>query len=99
MVVVSGVFQIDAADREAGIAAAVRMAIATRQETGCLSYAFYTDLEDPASIRVFEEWESGDALERHFRTPHMAAFREALGRIKMVRGAVYRYEVSDRSKL
>jgi quinol monooxygenase YgiN len=90
MVIVSGVFEIDAADRDAGVAAAVRMATATRQESGCQSYAFYTDLEGPARIRVFEEWESGEALERHFRTPHMAEFRAALGRIKMIRGEVYR---------
>ena len=99
MVVVSGEFVIDAADREAGLAAAVRMARETRKEVGCLSYAFYTGVEDPAHVRVFEEWESGEALERHFRTPHMAEFRAALGRIKMVRGEVWRYEVADRAKL
>ena len=99
MVIVSGVFEIDPKDHDAGVAAAIRMATATRQEAGCHSYAFYADLEDPARIRVFEEWESGDALERHFRTPHMAEFRAALGRIKMVRGEVWRYEVVERAKL
>jgi quinol monooxygenase YgiN len=99
MLVVSGEFVIDDADREAGLAAAVEMAHATRKEPGCRSYGFYTDVEDPARIRVFEEWESGDALERHFRTPHMAEFRAALGRIKMLRGEVWRYEVADRTKL
>jgi quinol monooxygenase YgiN len=99
MIVVSGVFEIDAADREAGLQAAVRMATESRKEGGCHSYAFYADVEDPARIRVFEEWESGDALERHFRTPHMTEFRAALGRIKMVRGEVWRYEVAERAKL
>jgi quinol monooxygenase YgiN len=99
MIVVSGEFEIEAADREAGLAAAVRMATETRKEAGCQSYAFYADVEEPARIRVFEEWESGEALELHFKTPHMAEFRAALGRIKMVRGAVWRYEVAERTKL
>ena len=94
MLIVSGVFEIDPADREAGLSAAVRMAQQSRQEAGCHSYAFYADVEDPARIRVFEEWESGEALQLHFATPHMAEFRAALGRIKMTRGGVCRYEVS-----
>ena len=97
--IVSGVFEVEAADREAAIAAAVRMATETRKEEGCQSYAFYGDFEDAHRIRVFEEWESGEALERHFKTPHMADFRAALGKIKMRRGGVFRYEVSSRAPL
>ena len=75
------------------------MAVETRKEAGCVSYAFYTDVEDPGRIRVFEEWESGEALDRHFATPHMAEFRAALGRLQGLRGGVYRYEVSERKPL
>jgi quinol monooxygenase YgiN len=99
MIVVSGVFEVEPSDREAAMAAAVRMATETRKETGCQSYAFYRDFEDEDRIRVFEEWESGDALERHFRTPHMAEFRAALGKIKIRRGQVFRYEVAARAPL
>ncbi len=99
MIVVSGMFEVEASDREAAMAAAVRMATATRTEAGCQSYAFYADFEDPNRIRVFEEWESGEALERHFRTPHMIEFRAALGRIKIRRGQVFRYEVTARAPL
>ena len=99
MIVVSGVFEVEAADREAAIAAAVRMATETRKEAGCESYAFYSDFEDPNRIRVFEEWESGEALERHFRTAHMTEFRGALGKIRIKRGQVFRYEVAARAPL
>jgi quinol monooxygenase YgiN len=99
MIVVSGVFEVETADRDAAIAAAVRMATETRKEAGCQSYAFYSDFENANRIRVFEEWESGEALERHFRTPHMTEFRAALGRIRMKRGQVFRYEVAARAPL
>ena len=98
MIVVSGVFEVEASDREAAVAAAVRMT-ATRTEVGCQSYAFYADFEDSNHIRVFEEWESGEALELHFRTPHMAEFRAALGKIRIKRGRVFRYEVTARAPL
>jgi quinol monooxygenase YgiN len=99
MIVVSGVFEVEASDRDAAVAAAVRMATETRKEAGCQSYAFYADFEDANRIRVFEEWESGEALERHFRTPHMTEFRAALGKIKIERGQVFRYEVTARTPL
>jgi quinol monooxygenase YgiN len=99
MIVVSGVFEVDPSDREDAIEAAVRMAHETRKEAGCRSYAFYADVESADRIRVFEEWESLETLERHFRTPHMAVFRAALGRIKLVRGEVFRYTVTERSPL
>jgi quinol monooxygenase YgiN len=99
MIVVSGVFEVEPSDRDAAVAAAIRMATETRKETGCQSYAFYSDFEDQHRIRVFEEWESGEALERHFKTPHMADFRAALGKIKIKRGGVFRYEVTARAPL
>src|SRR5262245_18413351 len=70
MIVVSGVFEVDPSDREVAAAAATRMAAETRKEAGCQSYAFYLDIEDATRICVFEERESGEALARHFRTPH-----------------------------
>ena len=99
MIVVSGVFEVEATDREAAIAAAVRMAIETRKEAGCQSYAFYGDFEDANRIRVFEEWESAEALERHFMTAHMTEFRAALKKIRIKRGGVFRYEVAARTPL
>ena len=44
MIVVSGVFEVEAADRAAAIAAAKKMATETRKEAGCQSYAFYADV-------------------------------------------------------
>lgn len=99
MLIVSGLFEIDAQDRDKAQAAAIEMAKATRAEEGCLSYSFYSDLEQPGVFRVFEEWESGEALEAHFRTPHMAALRETLSTVKILSRSVWRYEVSSKDAL
>jgi quinol monooxygenase YgiN len=55
---------------------------ATRQESGCLTYAFSVDVSDPTMLRVFERWETTEALDAHFKTPHMAAFNAAIGKIQ-----------------
>jgi len=99
MIVVSGVIRVAAASREAAREAALEVATATRQEAGCISYAFYADLEQDGAFRVFEEWESDAALAAHFKTPHMAAFRERLAGLEFISRKVRRYVVTDFSEL
>ena len=99
MIVVSGVFDIDPADRDAAIAAATKMGEASRQEDGCNDYAFWADLTEPGRFRVFEEWESIEALQTHFQTAHMAEFRESMGSFRILDRSVFRYEVTSREPL
>ena len=66
-----------------GAVDAMRAAIATmekasRAEAGCIEYVFTTPLEDPTTIRIFEQWRSAEALKAHFATPHMSAFNAAM---------------------
>ena len=56
----------------------------TRKEPGCLTYAFSVDVNDPTMVRIFETWESLDALREHFTMPHMASFNAAIGKIQRV---------------
>jgi len=99
MIIVSGVFEIDAADRERALEAGRVMARASRAESGCRAYAFYADIEEPARVRVFEEWDDLAALEEHFRTPHMATFRQTLGELRILSRNVHRYEVQQATQL
>lgn len=50
----------------------------TRKEQGCLTYAFSVDVNDSTMVRVFERWESMDALRAHFGTAHIAAFGRSM---------------------
>jgi quinol monooxygenase YgiN len=94
MLVIAGEIEIDAANREKAVAAAVAVMEATRREAGCISYTFSADLVEPGRFRIFEEWESPQALAAHFQAPHMAAFQAAVAGLGVKRMAIQRYEVS-----
>ena len=95
MLVIAGEIEIDPANRDKAIAAALRVMEETRREAGCISYTFTGDFADQGRFRVFEEWESQAALETHFASPHMAAFQAAVGGLGVKRVAIQRYEVSS----
>lgn len=99
MIVVSGTFEIDPADRERALPVLLRMAAASRAEPDCLAYDFWADLENPARFRVFEEWRSAEALEAHFGTAHMAEFRQAIGGLRGLARDITRYEIGGTSQL
>lgn len=95
MIVVSGTIEIESADLERALEAGREAAAAARSEPGCRAYAFYQDIERPARIRIFEEWDDGEALKRHFEMPHFQRFREVLGTIRVLSRDIKRYDVSD----
>jgi len=66
---------------------------ATREEPGCRTYAFSVDVNDPTMVRIFESWDSMEALELHFKTPHMADFGAAIGQIQPSSMDVKLYEI------
>lgn len=94
MLVVAGVIEIDPANRDAAVGAALRMMEETQREPGCISYTFSADLADPGRFRIFEEWRDEAALHAHFAAPHMAAFQKAVAGLGVRRMAIQRYEVS-----
>lgn len=54
------------------------LAAASRADSGCLSYAFYRDLEDPSSFCSVETWTTRAELDAHLTAPHTAALLEQL---------------------
>ncbi len=67
---------------------------ATRKEPGCETYAFSIDINAPTIVRIFERWESMEALEAHLKTPHMAAFGAAVAQIQPKSMSVKAYEIA-----
>ena len=65
----------------------------TAKETGCVKYVSSIDVNDPKIIRIYEIWDSMEALIPHFKTPHMAAFQQALGGIATVSMDAKVYEI------
>jgi quinol monooxygenase YgiN len=79
MIVVKATARVKADQKDAAVAAAKAMAVATEAEEGNISYTFSVDIDDPLRVHLFEEWHTEEALAEHFATPHMADFVTALG--------------------
>ena len=94
MVIVSGTLEFSGEAIDAVLAAMATVVISTRQEAGCISYAFYRDLTSPTVFRIFEEWESQTHLDAHLQTSHLAKFREALKTCGLHSRAVKIYDIA-----
>jgi len=94
MIVIAGRIVLDPANQEKAAAAAREIMVETAKEPGCISYTFSADLSDAGTFRIFEEWETQDALDAHFKTLHMAKFQSVVPTLGIVEMKVKRYEVS-----
>ena len=92
MIIVTGIAEIAEGDIDVIKPAACEMAMNSRDEEGCRAYAFYEDLEKPGRFRIFEKWESVDALRAHFSTPHMQAFNAVLSGVTVLKLEVEQFE-------
>jgi quinol monooxygenase YgiN len=95
MLVIAGTIDIDKSNWEEAVRLVTEMMHATRNETGCEAYTFSADLEDPGRFHLFERWASEDALEAHFKAPHMAAFQMDAARLGVRATEIVRYAVSS----
>jgi quinol monooxygenase YgiN len=78
MIVVLGRIQTDADKRDALVRSGQALAAASREETGCISYRLYEDTERENEFVFIEEWDSSEALERHFATGHLREFMQSI---------------------
>jgi quinol monooxygenase YgiN len=79
VLLIAGFVRFDPSQRDATVAAILEQVRETRKERGCLRYEVAADVEQPDTLRVFCAWESWEALEAHFVTPHMNRFRSRVG--------------------
>ena len=99
MIVIAGRVVIDPDNNDAAIPVAQEMMHATLKESGCAAYNFSADLARKGVFHVFEEWESQEALDAHFASPHMAAFQKAVREFGVKERTVSRYDVSKKGPL
>jgi quinol monooxygenase YgiN len=94
MIVISGTARIRPEVKAAAKAAALAMAARSAAEPGCTVYELSELLDDPFTFRLFEQWESTEALAAHFTTPHFLAFSRALPGFLAAPPHFTRYEVA-----
>ncbi len=73
------------------------MILASREEEGCVEYAYSLDIIDNSVMRVIERWKDMDALEFHFATPHMATFRAALAELALTDLSIRMYDAEPQA--
>ena len=74
MILVIGKARARPEQRDDLISAARQIAAETRQDDGCLSYAFLTDLDDESVIVSLETWRDEESLNAHMTHPHTEQF-------------------------
>lgn len=72
---------------------------ATRAESGCMTYTYARLREDPDTIRIFEIWENGAALQEHLKTPHMATWYGLLSEARVLDRDVNVYPFSGKQPI
>ena len=99
MLIIAGTITVAPEDRAAFLEAAVAAAAGTRTEAGNQEYVFSADPVDSGLVRLFEIWESEEALAPHRGTDHMKAFGAAMKELKVTGRALMKYTVSDSTSL
>lgn len=62
-------------------------------QDGCIMYDWSADSNNPTRINVFEEWESEEALARHFANDAYAGMRDHLGSFGLTGAVSRKYRV------
>lgn len=52
--------------------ALAKLAAATREEEGCVSYELLVSRADPSTFITIEQWQSQGHLDAHMQAPHVA---------------------------
>jgi quinol monooxygenase YgiN len=99
MIVIAGTLPVQPDKRTDAEAACTKMSLASKAENGCGAYEFAWDIQDPNVLRIFEQWDTQQAIDAHFAAPHMAEFGAALGGLLGGAPSITRYEVSSSGPL
>jgi len=49
---------------------AEELIVETHKETGCIEYSLFEDIDHKNILTFIEEWESKEAIEKHFNSNH-----------------------------
>ena len=67
---------------EAFKAQAAEMVRKTRCEKGCLFYSLFQDISNPGEFLFYEEYVNQEALDIHFKSEYLGAFRTSINNMQ-----------------
>ena len=92
-IVISAQIDLDPARREAALKSARQWIDGALSQPGCIHYDWSADLDNPARVNVFEEWESEDSLAAHFAGPQYAGMLGHVGQFGLTNAVSRKYRV------
>ena len=95
MLLIVGTVRLPADRMDAARPRMVFMIEASRAEQGCLEYSYAEDVLDRGLIHVKERWTAREALDKHFNSAHIAAWRAAWPAIGIGERNLRMYEVGE----
>ena len=95
MLLIVGTVRLPPGNLPAARPVMARMVAASRDEDGCVEYAYAEDILDPGLIHVKELWTGQAALDRHFASGHIAQWRAAWPELGIGDRALRVYDVAE----
>jgi quinol monooxygenase YgiN len=99
MIVLNATIPVDPDSREQAIEAATELAQASREEDGVIDYRVAADLEDENVIRIFEQYEDGEAVNAHMESDHFLEFQGQVPGFAGGQVELHRFDVSEKSQM
>ncbi|WP_394726797.1 putative quinol monooxygenase [Altererythrobacter sp. GH1-8] len=67
----------------------------SREEPGCLAYSLARDVADPDLFILYERWESQEAFDAHFASPHVQEFAKLVKTFGKVDTNIHKFITDD----
>jgi quinol monooxygenase YgiN len=99
MLIIAGTLDLPPENRAKLLEAAEPLMQASEAEDGCHTYRMTPDQLDAGRVRIFELWESDDAIAGHFAQPHMAEFGAAIGSLGVTGSDLTKYVIASSGPL
>jgi quinol monooxygenase YgiN len=99
VIIVSGRFRLPPERLAEARPAMEKVIAASLAEPGCRAYSYAEDVTEAGLFRVYEEWDSRDALDAHFAAAHMREWQETRAALGFRDRSVSAYDVSGETKL
>ena len=98
-IIVLGHIDLHAEDASAAEALMRTMTSETVKEQGCLHYAYSRDLVTAHRFQLSELWENEESLAAHLQASHTMTYRAGIGKLRVVKRGVKKYDASNMKEL